>query len=164
MNFATERLSAEKLDPNHLGELTALHLDPEVSRYLGGVRTPEETSAYLDANLAHWADHGFGLWIVRTGDGAFAGRVGIRHTVLEDGPKVEIAYTFKRELWGQGLATEVAEALANLWRTWLAVPSLVGIASVSNLASRRVLEKTGFAYEREATYHGEPVVVYRLAR
>jgi len=76
MNFATKRLTAEKLDPAHLSELTALHLDSEVCRFLGGVRSPEATSAYLNVNLAHWADHGFGLWIVRATDGAFAGRVG----------------------------------------------------------------------------------------
>ncbi len=164
MNFTTKRLTAETLDPAHLSELTTLHLDSEVCRYLGDVRSPKATSAYLDVNLAHWADHGFGLWIVRATDGAFAGRVGIRHIIIEDVPELEIAYTFKRELWGQGLATEAAEALARLWRTQLDGPSLVGIASLENHASRRVLEKTGFKYEREAIYHGEPVVVYRLTR
>ena len=164
MNFATERLTAEKLAPAHLGELTTLHLDPEACRYLGGVRTPESTSAYLDVNLAHWAEHGYGLWVVRMSDGAFAGRVGIRHTLLEGAPEVEIAYTFKPELWGRGLATEAADALVRLWRARLDVPSLVGIASIENYASRRVLAKAGFKYEREATYHDEPVVVYRLVR
>ncbi|HTK33774.1 MAG TPA: GNAT family N-acetyltransferase [Caulobacteraceae bacterium] len=164
MNFATERLFVERLDQKHLGELTTLHLDPEVSRYLGGVRSPEQTAAYLEANLTHWADHGFGLWIVRARNGEFAGRAGIRHTVLEETPEVEIAYTIRRELWGQGLATEVSEALIHLWRSELATPSLVGIASVANFASRRVLEKTGFAHEREAIYQGEPVALYRLMR
>jgi RimJ/RimL family protein N-acetyltransferase len=164
MTFATPRLSAEPLDPKHLGDLIALHLDPEVSRHLGGVRSPEVTAAYLETNLAHWAAHGFGLWIVRAKDGAFAGRVGLRHTAVEGVAEVEIAYTFKREFWGQGLATEVAEALTAFWRERLAFPSLIGIASTANVASRRVLEKSGFVYERAAAYHGEAVVVYRLTR
>jgi hypothetical protein len=37
-NFATVRLIAEKLDQTHLNDLTRMHLDPEVSHYLGGVR------------------------------------------------------------------------------------------------------------------------------
>jgi len=32
MNPTTPRLVAEKLDPSHLGDLTTLHLDPEVGR------------------------------------------------------------------------------------------------------------------------------------
>ncbi len=162
MDFTTDRLSAEPLSLDHLGDLTALHLDPEVSRYLGGVRSPAETDQYLKANLAHWAAHGFGLWIVRTLDGRFAGRAGIRHTEVEGTPEVEIAYTLHRSLWGQGLATEVAQALVRMWQAHRLSPSLVGIASLDNAPSRRVLEKVGFAYEREAIYHDTPVVIYRM--
>jgi RimJ/RimL family protein N-acetyltransferase len=162
MEFRTDRLSAEPLSLDHLGHLTALHLDPEVSRHLGGVRSPAETEQYLGANLAHWAAYGYGLWIVRTLDGRFAGRVGIRHTQVEGAPEVEIAYTLRRDLWGQGLATEAARALVGIWRTRKLSPSFVGIASLDNVPSRRVLEKVGFAYEREATYHEAAVAIYRM--
>jgi hypothetical protein len=40
----------------------------------------------------------------------------------------------------------------------------LGVASVENIASCRVLEKTGFTYEREAIDLGETVAVYRLTR
>ena len=50
-DFATARLTAEKLDLTHLNDLTRLHLDPDVSLYLGGVRSPEATKTYLDINL-----------------------------------------------------------------------------------------------------------------
>src|SRR4051812_37769987 len=75
-HFRTARLSAERLRENHLADLVALHLDAEVSRYLGGVRPAERTKTYLEANMAHWDQHGFGLWVLRTKDGAFAGRAG----------------------------------------------------------------------------------------
>jgi RimJ/RimL family protein N-acetyltransferase len=164
ISFATPRLSAEKLDASHLSDLTALHLDPEVSRYIGGVRSPESTADYLARNLAHWVTHEFGLWVFRTSDGLFAGRAGIRHLTFNDKPEVEIAYTFRREMWGYGLATEVAEVLVQLWRSRLSIPSLVGIACVEHTASRRVLEKTGFAYECDTVDVGEEVAVYRLWR
>jgi hypothetical protein len=41
--FSTPRLTAERLNESHLKDLVALHLDPEVSRYLGGVRSAETT-------------------------------------------------------------------------------------------------------------------------
>ena len=52
-------------------------------RYVGGVRSPEATRAYLTTNLEHWDRFGFGLWVLRTRDGKFAGRAGIRHVVVE---------------------------------------------------------------------------------
>ena len=50
--FSTRRLTAEKLREDHLADLVALHLDAEVSRYLGGVRTPKVAKSHLDVQLA----------------------------------------------------------------------------------------------------------------
>lgn len=141
-NFATARLIAQKIDRTHLNDLIQLHLDPEVSFYLGGVRSPEVTKSYLDVNLAHWAEHGFGLWVLRTRDGAFVGRAGLRHVELEGAREIEIAYSLVHAHWGQGLATEIAKALTKLWLTQLHSPSLVGLAAVGNTASCHVLEKS----------------------
>src|SRR5437868_6632727 len=95
-NFATARLTAEKLDQAHLEQLIRLHLDSQMMLALGGVRSAEATRAYLHANLAHWAEHGFGLWVLRTREGAFAGRAGLRHIELEGTREIEIAYTLVR--------------------------------------------------------------------
>jgi RimJ/RimL family protein N-acetyltransferase len=161
-NFRTSRLTAERLREAHLADLVALHLDPDVSRYLGGVRSPEQTWAYLTANLAHWERHGFGLWVLRTHTGEFAGRAGIRPLVLDGVDEVEIVYTFRRALWGQGFASEITKALVNIGLVKLELPSLVGMVMVGNAASRRVLEKADFVLERGGTYHGDAVVIYRL--
>jgi RimJ/RimL family protein N-acetyltransferase len=162
--FDTERLSAERLHEGHLQDLVALHLDPDVSRYLGGVRSAEATETYLKVNIAHWDRHGFGLWVLRTRSGEFAGRAGIRHVIVEDTSEIEIAYTLKRTFWGQGLASEIATALTTIARSQLRLPPLVGLVFVANGASRRVLEKTGFSLERHATYHGEEIALYRSPR
>jgi RimJ/RimL family protein N-acetyltransferase len=162
MDFRTERLTAERLAAGHLADLTALHLDPEVSRFLGGVRSPAQTEAYLAANLAHWERHGHGLWVVRTADGGFAGRVGLRYIDVEGVAEMEIAYTLRRDLWRQGLASEAARALVAIWRARRLSPSLIGVASPANTGSRRVLEKAGLGYERDAVYHGEAVALYRM--
>jgi len=161
MDFRTERFAAERLSPAHLRDLIELHLDPEVTRHLGGIRSPAMTAEYLDANLAHWDQHGFGLWVFRTVDGQFAGRAGIRHIDVEGVPEVEIAYTLCRDLWGQGMATEIAQALLGIWKDRRISPSLIGIASLDNEPSRRVLTKVGLNYERKASYHGEAVALYR---
>jgi RimJ/RimL family protein N-acetyltransferase len=163
-HFGTDRLTAERLNETHLADLVALHLDPEVSIYLGGIRSAEVTRTYLATNMAHWDRYGFGLWVLRTQDGAFAGRAGIRHTLIDDVDEIEIAYTFTRDLWGQGLASEIARALTDIGLSQLKLPSLIGFVYAANGASRRVLEKTNYVLEKSTTHHGEDVVIYRIRR
>lgn len=162
-NFTTPRLTAERLHEDHLADLVALHLDPEVSRYLGGVRSAETTKAYLAVNMAYWDRHGFGLWALRTRDGAFAGRAGLRHILVDDIDEIEIAYAFSRSVWGRGFASEIATAMTRIGLSQLKLPSLIGIVYVGNGASRRVLEKSNYILERSTNRHGEDVVIYRTA-
>lgn len=145
-------------------DLIELHLDVEVSRFLGGVRTPAATEAYLQTNLNHWTAHGLGLWTLRARDGTFVGRAGLRHVELEGAAEMEVAYTLARFAWGQGLATEIVQALVGEWEKEGSQPSLVGIVMKGNAASERVLQKVGFFYEREVAYHGEACVVFRRLR
>ena len=163
-HFTTARLSAERLHEDHLADLVALHLDAEVSRYLGGVRTPEVTKAYVATNIAHWDQHGFGLWALRAKNGAFAGRAGLRHIPVDDVDEIEIFYAFKREFWGRGLASEMTTVLTDIGLSQLMLPSLIGLVDVGNGASRRVLEKSNYLLERSTNRHGEDVAIYRIRR
>jgi RimJ/RimL family protein N-acetyltransferase len=149
---------------HHRPRIVALHLDAEVSRYLGGVRSAEATKTYLDVNMAHWDQHGFGLFVLRTKDGVFAGRAGIRHILVDGIDEIEIAYTFKREFWGQGFASEIAAALTDIGLSQLELPSLIGLVFVEHSMSRRVLEKSNYLLEKSTTHHGEDVVIYRIRR
>jgi RimJ/RimL family protein N-acetyltransferase len=161
-HFITERLTANRLREGDLADLVALHLDAEVSRYLGGVRTPEVTQTYLATNMAHWDEHGFGLWTLRTKEGAFAGRAGLRHVLVDDVDEIEILYAFKREFWGRGFASQTATALTDIGLSHLKLPSLIGIVNVANGASRRALEKSNYLLERSTIRRGEDVVIYRI--
>ncbi len=161
-SFATARLIAERLREDHLADLIPLHLDPEVSRYLGGVRSAEATRDYLTVNLAHWEQYGFGLWVVKSPDGVFMGRAGIRHLWVDDVDEVEVAYTFAEPFWGHGFAGEVLVALVQIGFRQLSIPSLTGLVITGNGASRRVLERHGFKLKKESTFPGEPVMIYRL--
>ncbi|GEP57237.1 GNAT family N-acetyltransferase [Reyranella soli] len=162
--FATPRLNATRLAREDLPDLVQLHLDSEVSRFLGGVRTPTATADYLETSLRHWADHGLGLWTLRTHDGTFRGRAGLRYVELEGTRELEVAYTFARSAWGQGFATEVTQVLVKIWETRCSEPSLLGIVMKGNTSSERVLLKAGFSYERDAVFHGENCGVFRRAR
>ena len=162
--FRTARAIGRRIGREHLEDLVRLHLDPEVSRYLGGVRTPETTAEYLDTQMRHWDEHGFGLWGLHEPDGTFLGRAGIRFTQLDGEPVLEIAYSLARPAWGRGLATEIAQGLVEQWRTRMSHPVLVGIVDVENIASERVLGKCGFAHQRRTVFHDIDVNVFALTR
>ncbi len=161
-SFETARLRAERLRSDHFDALSRMHQDPRVMATLGGLRTPEEARRFLNDNLAHWDRYGFGLWLV-TGrdDGAFAGRGGFRHVRVGGNDEIELAYAVAADRWGQGLATEMAAAMLTIGFRDLGLPEVVCFTMTSNRASRRVMEKLGFTYERNIVYANLPHVLYR---
>jgi ribosomal-protein-alanine N-acetyltransferase len=159
----TERLLATPLRAQDFDVLCELHRDPAVMATLGGIRTDDVTRAYLTENLAHWDEHGFGLWIFRErATTAFVGRGGLRHVVLEGQSEVEVTYALAREAWGKGFATEIAIAAVDVAFRQLGLQDLVAFAIPENLGSRRVMEKVGFRYEGDIVHQGERHVLYRL--
>jgi RimJ/RimL family protein N-acetyltransferase len=161
-SFATARLRAERLTADHLAELYRMDSDPGFMALLGGVRNAVETAAYLDRNLKHWADHGFGLWMLRDRDeGRFVGRAVLRHLLVEGTDEVEVGYGFYPDCWGRGLATEIASACLQFARSELLLPSVVAITLPANVRSQRVMIKVGLVYERDITHEGLRHVLYR---
>jgi RimJ/RimL family protein N-acetyltransferase len=160
---ATPRLIATRLSADDFDTLCALHRDGAVMATLGGVRSDERTRAYLTQNLEHWAEHGFGLWIFRDRmSGAFVGRGGLRHVVLDGRSEVEVTYALARDAWGKGFATEIARVSLDVGFRQLALRDIVAFALPDNLASRRVMEKVGFCYERDILYEDLRHVLYRM--
>ncbi|HEY7682121.1 MAG TPA: GNAT family N-acetyltransferase [Gemmatimonadales bacterium] len=152
-SFATARLRAERLTPEHFSIVFDMHRDPEQMAMLGGIRDEQQTADYLDRNLQHWADHGFGVWILRDAQqGRVAGRALLRHLLLEGEDEVEVGYSFHPAFWGRGLATEIATACVRLGYDALGLRTIVALTMPDNLRSQRVLTKAGLAYERDVSH------------
>jgi RimJ/RimL family protein N-acetyltransferase len=157
--FSLRRLFAERLTDAHLPFLRRMDNSTQMMANLGGIRSDAETKAYLERNLAHWAEHGFGIWILRDPTtGRVMGRAGLRHLTVEAIDEVELAYALLPEFWGRGLATDAARACVTIGREWLGLPSVVALTTRDNLASQRVLLKASLTPEREVV-HGERVHV-----
>ena len=77
--------------------------------------------------------------------------------------EVEIGWTVVSERWNQGLATELGAASIDVAFGPLALRDVVSFTLPDNVASRRVMEKLGFAYERDTVHAGLPHVLYRLS-
>ena len=132
---------------------------------LGGVRDTAGTVAYLEMNVKHWADHGFGMWMLRDPESsAVIGRAILRHLDVEGVDEVEVGYGFMPEYWGRGLATEIACECVRIGHEQLGFRSLVAVTTRANLASQRVMQKADLAYDRDIIHAGVPHVLFRTRR
>jgi [ribosomal protein S5]-alanine N-acetyltransferase len=162
----TERLRLREIVPADLDDLAAMNADEEVGRYLGGGTIDRERSAaQLDALVGLYERRGWGMWAVeRISDGAFLGRAGLLPQTLDDGEHIEMAYAYARAFWGQGFATEAADAIVALAFDRYDVSRLISIVHVDNVASQRVAQKAGLTFWRETTYRTFPVRVFARER
>ena len=159
----TDRLRLRRLRPADEARLIALDSDPDVMRYIGspaGVRSPDETLDRVRQRIAD--DHGAcGWWLIEGKDDRRCHGLALL-LPMPDGDDIELGYRLARESWGKGLATEAASALADYAFGRLGLPRLVAVVYPENRASRRVLEKLGFAADGQCEYKGARLDRYLL--
>jgi len=158
----TTRLLLRRLGPGDMDDFMRMHQDPRVMATLGGVRTPDVIQSFLERLLGEWDRHGFGWWSVHElASGRFAGRGGVRRVQVDGRAEVEVGYGLLPEFWGRGLATELARESVRVGFGELQLPELVSFTLPNNLASRRVMDKAGFRFERNFIHANLPHVLYR---
>lgn len=160
----TERLVCERLRAEQLPEISRLLGNPRVSEWLwphGGPTEPDLAQMTTEKER-HWERHGFGIWLlrdIRTEESVGWG--GLQWTYIADLDQVEVAWAIAPERWGQGLATEMAHAAVSTAFGPLGLREVIAFTLPNNVASRRVMEKTGFVYERDIVHALLPHVLYR---
>ena len=142
-----------------MAPMALLNADPEVMRWIadGSVRTVEQTKASIEVWEQNWQRHGFGLFALELrATGELAGFTGlsIPRFLPEIMPAVEIAWRLGRRFWGQGVATEAAQAALRFGLVDCGLERIVSIAQVGNDASERVMAKLGMHLERETVDPG----------
>jgi len=165
--FETERLRLRRLEPGDLDELAALYADPDVRRYFPeGVLTREETREELEWFLSGHPEHPeLGLWAtIHKPTGRFVGRCGLLPWTIDGRYEVEIAYSLARDFWGQGLGTEAARGIRDYAFSVLGLERLICLIDEGNIASSRVAEKTGMAFEKEGVDEKGPYVLYSMRK
>jgi RimJ/RimL family protein N-acetyltransferase len=71
-----------------------------------------------------------------------------------------VAWAVMPARWGEGLATELARVSVRVAFERLELAELVAITLPDNTASRRVMEKSGFRYDRDIVHVGLDHVLY----
>lgn len=161
----TERTRLRRPTPADRDDLHRMHRDAKVMATLGGVRSGEVTDTTMRRLIGHWDANDFGYWIARDPDtGAFAGRAGLRLLVVDEQPEIELGYGFMSEHWGKGIATEVAAEIVRVGFEEVGTGDLVCFTTTTNDASRRVMEKLGFRYEKDFVHADLPHRLCRLEK
>lgn len=161
--LTTARLAGEAISSDHGPLLAGLLTDARVASTLGGVPTPDALAGMIARQAAHWTAHGFGYWLWRDrATGAVVARGGLAHVIVGGRAEVEVGWAVDADRWGEGLASELGAAAVEHARDFLSLDELVSFTLPSNLVSRRVMEKLGFAREDPHVSHmGLDHVLYR---
>ena len=141
-----------------------IYADPDVARYLPGPDvTPLERTERLYRHFAgQWPRYGVGEWAVTDREtGELLGQAGLNH--IAGLKETELDYALAKHAWGRGLATEAASAVVRFAFETAGLARLIGFVVPENVASRRVLERVGFGYERDMHYWGVDLVRYGLS-
>jgi RimJ/RimL family protein N-acetyltransferase len=151
--YETERMRCEALVPEHLPELLPLLADPRWAATLstdGLPPAPGGTPEQMRAKTDHWAEHGFGMWLLRDrATNETVGRGGLQHTEIEGVDEVEIGWAIAPARWRQGLATELALACIEIAFGDLDLDHVIAYTTPENFASRGVMKKVGMSFQRD---------------
>ena len=149
----TDRLILRHQVLSDLDDLWALYQNPNITKYIHDApRSREEAQEELEWHMnGHPRFPELGLWAtIHKETGRFIGRCGLLPWEIDGQQEVEVAYTIAREYWGQGLATEVAQAILHYGFEKLERSRLICLIEPENEASKRVAEKIGMSFEKEA--------------
>ena len=163
--LGTARLSGRPIAETDFGRIRSIHSDARAAATLSADGRPfskAHTRQSLHSWKKHWHDHGFGVWMFHKPDGEFVGYAGTMHASVEGKPEVEVLYALRSDFWGNRFATEMATAVVQYAFEELRVTQLVAYTLPTNVASRRVMEKCGFEYEKEIVHAGLRHALYRL--
>jgi ribosomal-protein-alanine N-acetyltransferase len=163
----TKRLILRLLTLDDLDALAALYQDPEVRKYFPeGTLTYEETKEELEWIIeVYYGQYGYGLWAtIHKETGELIGRCGLLPWTIDERQEVEVAYMLAKAYWGQGLATEAAQAILQYAFEQLPVSRLICLVDPDNQASRHVAEKIGMTLEKEGDIQGYQTALYSISK
>ncbi|MET8474244.1 GNAT family N-acetyltransferase [Streptomyces sp. NPDC006422] len=145
----TPRLLLRRWQPDDdLAPLADIQADPAVMRRIGdgAPRSLDGTAEDIERWEDEWDDEGFGVFAVELlGSGELAGAVGlyVPEAPPEVAGQVAIQWRLGRQFWGQGYASEAAQATLEFALQDRGVDRVVAVADAGDASSAKVLHKLG---------------------
>ena len=150
--FETQRMRCRRWVDADFEPLLAVYSDPEAMRWVGDGKpiSQEECEAWFQVTEANYAKRGYGMFALEeTSSGRVIGFCGLVHPGGQELP--EVKYAFLRSHWGQGLASEAIPGLLTYGNQYHSLLQIIATVALGNLASQRVLAKSGMRLSHRRT-------------
>jgi len=112
--YASTRLLMRPPVADDLPRFYAIFGDPDTQRFnpAGPIASEEQARLALTGRIENWAQHGYGSWAIalREQPEWVIGFGGLSWRPLGAQRTVNLGYRFDTQVWGSGLATELAQA------------------------------------------------------
>ncbi len=150
----TDRLTLRPLEDRDLDELIAIETDPATNAHRpSGPPSREEVGRHLASFVNAWNEVGVGYWAVEFG-GFFIGVGGLRSFRFRARDAWNLYYRLRPNVWGQGLATEVAKEALVFAEELDPVLPVLARTRPSNVAAQRVAERAGMRRRQDLDDEG----------
>lgn len=148
----TNRLKVRESTVFDVEEFYRIYSDPSITYYMEDLFPEKEQEiAYMKAYVDQiYGFYGYGLWtVILKETGQIIGRAGL--SVREGYELPELGFVIDVEHQRQGYAFEVCSAILNYAKSELEFDAVQALADENNVVSVHLLEKLGFAFDRNVT-------------
>ncbi|WP_372508770.1 GNAT family N-acetyltransferase [Pseudalkalibacillus decolorationis] len=161
----TDRLHLRSLTMSDVCHLMKIFSDPVAMAYYPSTKTETEAKQWIEWNLQNYQAFNVGLWAVELKkDQTFVGQCGIVPQKVNGIIQMEIGYSFIREFWGNGFATEAAKSCLNYGFQTCQYPKMISLITPNNTPSIAVAQRIGMKKECQIIKWDRPIHVYSSER
>ena len=161
----TGRLLLREFVPQDADALAAVLGDPVAMQYYPSALDRKGVEEWIGKNIGRYQRDGHGLWaMVLKNSGELIGDCGCILQDVEGTNHVEVGYHVRRDLWGNGYATEAARACVEHAFTALGVTRVISMIRPENVQSVRVAERNGLRCEKIIFWRGYDHCIYAKGR
>ena len=151
--LSTDRLFLRTWEENDFSLARSLWGDADVMTFLGGPLSDEKVLKKMRAEMACLEKSGVQYWpIFEKSTDEFVGCCGLRPWVYAPPEGHEMGFHLVKAKWGQGYASEIAQAVVNHAFEKLQFPLLRAGHHPEHLNSKKILLKLKFQFVDEVFY------------
>lgn len=148
---------------SHLDEIHAIWTNGQVRRYLfDDIIIPiEATLEEIKNSILSFEQNKYGLWVVFFKNASkMIGFTGYRN--FHEPPELQLIYGLLPDYCGKGYATILAKLMLKYGFEELKFDEIVASADVPNVASIKVMQKSGMRFEKQVVIDGLDTIYYKL--
>lgn len=160
----TPRLILRYFTSRDLDALIPILGDPQVMQFsIIGVHNQQQIRQFIEQRLLSYLEPGFGLYaLIHKQNQDLIGYCGFFVQSIKQQKEVEVGYRLATKYWGQGLATEAANAVCEYGKQRFNFKRFVCLIEPANTRSIRVAKKLGMKLEKKIIYYGLNVEMYSI--